>query len=110
MRKLTRAVLETLKNDANNVVFEKDGFIKILAKNGDNILEWVNTSSLKFVVDNEKYDELEKECDSFWKEQVAKKCAGLSFMKNKEKIESEYSEHDKAMIASVRGNDKARGF
>lgn len=23
MRKLTRAVLETLKNDANNVVFEK---------------------------------------------------------------------------------------
>lgn len=77
MRKLTRAVLETLKNDANNVVFEKDGFIKIFAKNGDNILEWVNNSSLEFVVDNEKYDELEKECNSFWKEYVAKKCAGF---------------------------------
>ena len=110
MRKLTRAVLETLKNDANNVVFEKDGFVKILAKNGDNILDWVNSSSLKFVVDNEKYDELEKECDSFWKEKTVEKYAGLSLMESIEKIESEFSEHDKAMVATVSGNDKARGF
>lgn len=31
-------------------------------------------------------------------------------MESIEKIESEYSEHDKAMIATVRENDKARGF
>lgn len=109
MKKLTKAVVDTLKKDTNNIVFEKDGFIKILAKNGDNVLDWVNVDTLKFVVDA-KYDELEKECDAFWKAYTAKKYEGLSNLEKIEKIESEYSEHDKAMIASVSGNDKLWGF
>ena len=47
MRKLTKTVVESLKNDANNVVFEKDGFIKILAKNGDVVIDWVNEKKLE---------------------------------------------------------------
>lgn len=109
MRKLTKAVVEALKKDTNNIVFEKDGFIKILAKNGDNVLDWVNADTLKFVVDA-KYDELEKECDAFWKAYTSEKYSGLSVLEKIEKIESEYSEHDKAMLASVSGNDKVRGF
>lgn len=108
MKKLTKSVVETLKKD--NIVFEKDGFVKILTKNGDNVLDWVNADTLKFVVDLRQYEELEKECDVFWKTYMGKKYLGLSAMEKIEKAESEYSEHDKAMIASVRGNDKVCGF
>ena len=107
MKKLTKSVVEILKK--GNVVFEKDGFIKILTKDGDNVLDWVNADTLNFIVDA-KYDELEKECDAFWKAYTEKKYEGLSAMESIEKAESEYSEHDKAMIASVRGNNKVRGF
>ena len=89
-------MIESMK--VGNVVFEKDGFVKILAQNGDVVIDWVNEKTLKFAVDN--YDELDKACDSFYKELVAKKYTG-SALEKIAKTEAEYSDHDKAVLASV---------
>lgn len=106
MRKLTKTVVENLKKGANNVVFEKDEFIKILAQNGDVVIDWVNEKTLKFAVDN--YEELDKACDNFYKELVEKKYTG-SALEKIAKAEAECSEHDKAVLASVNMN-KLMGF
>ena len=104
MRKLTNKMIESMK--AGNVVFEKDGFVKILAQNGDVVIDWVNEKNLKFAVDN--YDELDKACDNFYKELVEKKYTG-SALEKIAKVEAEYSDHDKAILASV-NMDKLKGF
>lgn len=107
MRKLSKALIQTMKNDVNNVVFEKDGFVKILAKNGDVVVDWVNADTVKFAVDN--YDELETACNEFFLNLVNKKYNGLSNIEKIKKAESEYTEHDKAVLASV-NMDKLMGF
>lgn len=106
MKKLTKTVVESLKKDSNNIVFEKDGFIKILAQNGDVVIDWVNEKTLKFAFDN--YDELDKVCDNFYRKLVEKKYTG-SALEKIEKGEAEYSDHDKAILASV-NMDKLMGF
>ena len=104
MRKLTNKMIEDFK--VGNVVFEKDGFVKILAQNGDIIVDWVNEKTLKFAIDN--YDELDKACDNFYKELTSKKYTGSNLEKIT-KAETEYSENDKATLESV-NMDRLMGF
>lgn len=106
MRRLTREMIENWKSENDNVVFQKDGFIKILAQNGDIVVDWINEKTLKFAFDN--YDELDKACDNFYKKLVSKKYTGSNLEKIA-KAEAEYSENDKAVLASV-NMDKLMGF
>ena len=110
MKKLTKAVVETLKKDTNNIVFEKDGFIKIVKKNGDGVCDWIKPDTLQAAVDN--YDELEDGCieyRDFFRKLIEKKYAGMSLLERIADVEKSYSEHDKAVLASV-NMDKLMGF
>ncbi len=100
MKKPNKAMIETWKNDTNNIVFEKDGFIKIVKKNGDGVCDWINPETLKAAVDN--YDELEDGCieyRDFLKKIIEKEYAGMSPLERIEELEKSYSDNDKATIA-----------
>lgn len=100
MRKLNKAMIEAWKNDTNNIVFEKDGFIKIVKKNGDGVCDWIKPDTLQAAVDN--YDELEDGCteyQDFFRKLIEKKYAGMSLLERIADVEKTYSENDKATIA-----------
>ena len=49
MRKLNKAMIETWRNDANNIVFEKDGFISIKEKYEKNCINIGKTVSTRWL-------------------------------------------------------------
>lgn len=106
MKKLTKKLIEEMKADTTNVIFENSGFIKIVKENGDVVLDWINENTLEFAIDN--YEELDKVCNSFYKNLVSKKYKGSALDKIAQ-AESSYTDHDKAVINNV-NHTKLMGF